>query len=155
MFRFAVLLPYYLVLRVLFYGILKLRKGVAKALSTMIRKAVVHGITIVLPKFVEIVGSSSKSGSHGVKLSNTAPTLTPSSDSLKCFLVANPSMYLGDEPVTKKRIPRCKKELYFGEKLPPSRSWLYYNNYNPNIDEDDMPHCLDLLFWPTKEMKFF
>ncbi|XLT67224.1 hypothetical protein HN873_023663, partial [Arachis hypogaea] len=108
MFRFAVLLPYYLVLRVLFYGILKLRKGVAKALSTMIRKAVVHGITIVLPKFVEIVGSSSKSGSHGVKLSNTAPTLTPSSDSLKCFLVANPSMYLGDEPVTKKRIPRCK-----------------------------------------------
>ncbi|XLU54077.1 hypothetical protein S245_048725, partial [Arachis hypogaea] len=157
--RFAVLLPYYLVMRVLFYGILKLGKGVVEALSAIIRKVVVNGITTVLPKFVET--------SHGVKLLDTAPTVTPPSDSLKCFLDANPTMYLGEEPVTKKRTPTCKgkkrelpvsevkKELHFGEKLPPGRSWLYYNNYNPNMDGDDMPHCLDFLFRPTKEIKFF
>ncbi|QHN77500.1 uncharacterized protein DS421_19g653230 [Arachis hypogaea] len=60
--RFVVLLPYYLVMRVLFYGILKLGKGVAEALSTMIHEAIVHGITTILPKFVETVGSSSKVG---------------------------------------------------------------------------------------------
>ncbi|XLR15984.1 hypothetical protein S83_043922 [Arachis hypogaea] len=80
----------------------KFGKGVAEALSTMIREAVVDGITIVLPKFVETVGFSSKIESHGVKLSNTAPTVTLPSDSLKCFLDANPAMYLGDEPITKK-----------------------------------------------------
>ncbi|QHO25027.1 Ulp1 protease family, carboxy-terminal domain protein [Arachis hypogaea] len=158
------LLPYYLVMRVLFYGILRLGKGVVEALSAMIREAVVDGITTVLPKFVETVGSSSKIESYGVKLSDTAPAVTPPSDSLKRFLDANPAMYLGDEPVTKKRTPRrkgkkpvseVKKELHFGEKLLPGRSWLYYNNYNPNMDGDDMPHCLDLLFRPTKEMKFF
>ncbi|QHO01966.1 Ulp1 protease family, carboxy-terminal domain protein [Arachis hypogaea] len=142
----------------------KLGKGVVEALSTMIREAVVDGITTVLPKFVETVGSSSKIESHSVKLSDIAPAVTPPSDSLKRFLDANPAMYLGDEPVTKKRTPRrkgkkpvseVKKELHFGEKLSPGRSWLYYNNYNPNMDEDDMPHCLDLSFRPTKEMKFF
>ncbi|RYR04994.1 hypothetical protein Ahy_B06g084822 isoform C [Arachis hypogaea] len=91
--------------------------------------------------------------------------VTPPSDTLKRILDANPSM--SDEPVTKKRTPRCKgrkrglpvsevkKELHFGEKLSSGRPWLYYNNYNPNMDGDDMPHCLDLLFRLTKEMKFF
>ncbi|RYR03564.1 hypothetical protein Ahy_B06g082602 [Arachis hypogaea] len=76
-------------------------------------------------------------------------------------------MCLDDEPVTKKSTWRCKrkkrglpvsvvkKELQFAEKLSPGRPWLYYNNYNPNMDRDDMPCCLDLLFRSTKEMKFF
>ncbi|XLR00120.1 hypothetical protein S83_066318, partial [Arachis hypogaea] len=79
-----------------------------------------------------------KSGSHGVKLLDIAPAVTPPTDSLKRFLDANPVMYLGDEP----------KELHFREKLPPSRSWLYYNNYNPNMDGDDMPHLTSLeIIW--------
>ncbi|XLR58531.1 hypothetical protein S83_009203, partial [Arachis hypogaea] len=67
-------------------------KGVAEALSTMICEAVVDGIIIVLPKFVETVGSSSKIESHGVKLSNTAPAVTLPLDSLKYFLDANPAI---------------------------------------------------------------
>ncbi|XLR15601.1 hypothetical protein S83_043539, partial [Arachis hypogaea] len=69
-----------------------LGKGVVEALSTMIREAVVDGITTVLPKFVETVGSSSKIESHSVKLSDIAPAVTPPSDSLKRFLDANPAI---------------------------------------------------------------
>ncbi|XLU41674.1 hypothetical protein S245_036488, partial [Arachis hypogaea] len=164
----------------------KLGKGVAEALSTMIREAVVQGIIAVLLEIVKTVGSSPKSGNDGVKLlntalvvtppsdtlkriklSNTPPVVTPLSDPLKEILDANFLMCLGDEPVMKKSTWRCKgkkrglpvfvvkKELQFAEKLPPGCPWLYYNNYNPNMDGDDMPRCLDLLFRPTKEMKFF
>ncbi|QHN84324.1 Ulp1 protease family, carboxy-terminal domain protein [Arachis hypogaea] len=164
----------------------KLGKGVAEALSTMIREAVVQGITTVLPEIVKTVGSSPKSVSDGVKLSNATPVVTPPSDTskrrklsntasvvtplsdpLKEILDANPSMCLGDEPVTRKNTWRCKekkrglpvnavkKELQFAKKFPPGSPWLYYNNYDPNMDGDDMPRCLDLVFRPTKEMKFF
>ncbi|QHO16002.1 hypothetical protein HN51_031378 [Arachis hypogaea] len=162
----------------------KLGKGVAEALSTMIREAVVQGITAVLPEIVKTVGSSPKSGSDGAKLSITTPIVksssdtlkrrklsntpvTPLSDPLKEILDANPSMYLGDEPVTKKSTWRCKgkkrglpvnavkKELQFAKKYPPGSPWIYYDNHDPNMDGDDMPRCLDLLFRPTKEMKFF
>ncbi|XLR23070.1 hypothetical protein S83_050970 [Arachis hypogaea] len=65
----------------------KLGKGVAEALSTMIRKAVVQGIIAVLLEIVKTVGSSPKSGSDGVKLSNTAPVVTPPSDTLKRIIL--------------------------------------------------------------------
>ncbi|XLS61517.1 hypothetical protein HN51_015745 [Arachis hypogaea] len=132
----------------------KLGKGVTEALSTMIREAVVQGIAAVLPEIVKTVGFSPKSGSDCVKLSNTAPVVTPPSDTLKRIkfsntslvvtllsdplkeiLDANLSICLGDEPVTKKSTWRCK-----GRKrgLPVS-----------------VVKCLDLLFRPTKEIKFF
>ncbi|QHO49632.1 Ulp1 protease family, carboxy-terminal domain protein [Arachis hypogaea] len=105
----------------------KLGKGVAKTLSTMIREAVMQGITAVLPEFVKMVGSSPKCGSGGVKLSNTAPLVTPPADTLKYIklsnttpvvtllsdhlkeiLDANSSICLGDKPVMKKITWRCK-----------------------------------------------
>ncbi|QHN95730.1 uncharacterized protein DS421_18g612220 [Arachis hypogaea] len=98
----------------------KLGKGIAEALSTMIRESVVQGIIAVLPEIVKT-------------LSNTAPVVTPPSDPLKEVLDANPSMCLGDKLVTKKSTWRCKgrkrglpvsvvkKDLQFAEKLPPGR----------------------------------
>ncbi|XLR47278.1 hypothetical protein S83_031938 [Arachis hypogaea] len=152
----------------------KLGKGVAETLSTMIREAVVQGITAVLPEIVKTVGSSPKSGSDGARLSITTPIVkspsdtlkrrklsntpvTPLSDPLKEILDANPSMYLGDEPVTKKSTWRCKgkkrglpvnavkKELQFAEKHPPGSPWIYYDNHDPNMDGYDMPRVLTLV----------
>ena len=68
---------------------MKLGKGVAKTLSTMIREAVMQGITAVLPEFVKMVGSSPKSGSGGVKVLNTAPVVTLPSDTLKRIKLSN------------------------------------------------------------------
>ncbi|XLR60097.1 hypothetical protein S83_010769 [Arachis hypogaea] len=67
----------------------KLGKGVAEALSTMIREAVVQGITTVLPEIVKTVGSSPKSGSDGVKLWNATPVVTPPSDTSKRRKLSN------------------------------------------------------------------
>ncbi|XLT23709.1 hypothetical protein HN873_055001 [Arachis hypogaea] len=76
-----------------------------------------------------MVCPSLKSGSDSVKFSNTAPVVTPSSDTLKRIklsnitpvvtplsdplkkiLDVNPSMCLGDEPVMKKSTWRCKEK---------------------------------------------
>ncbi|MED6221008.1 hypothetical protein PIB30_050361 [Stylosanthes scabra] len=77
-----------------------------------------------------------------------------------------PSAELSDVPIVNKRSSRCKgikrgltsqvkRTLLYEEKLPPGRPWLYYSAYDPQMDEEDMPHCLDLAFRPTKGMKFF
>ncbi|MED6172625.1 hypothetical protein PIB30_051761 [Stylosanthes scabra] len=47
------------------------------------------------------------------------------------------------------------RELLYEDKLPPGRPWLYYSAYDPNMDGEDMPHCLDLVFRPRKGMKFY
>ncbi|XLT04877.1 hypothetical protein HN51_043626 [Arachis hypogaea] len=70
----------------------KLGKGVAEALSTMIHEVVVQGITAVLPEIVKTIGSSPKSGSDGVKLSNTTPVVTAPSDISKRVKLSNTAL---------------------------------------------------------------
>ncbi|XLU70625.1 hypothetical protein S245_029678, partial [Arachis hypogaea] len=137
----------------------KLEKGVVEALSIIIREAVMDGITMVLPKFVEMVGSSSKIESHGVKFSNTALAVTPPSDSLKRFLDVKPAMYLGDEPVTKKKtlkfkgrkrglpvseVKICRKNYIFGrsslQAVHDFITIITIQIWMENIDGDDMSH---------------
>ncbi|MED6189064.1 hypothetical protein PIB30_092083 [Stylosanthes scabra] len=118
----------------------------------MIRDAVtqeMHEVTTILSEVLKVVSPSSKTKNHDSKLPDIAP-----------------SAELSDVPMVNKRGSRCKgtkrgrisqvkKELHYEEKLPPGRPWLYYSAYDPNMDGEDMPHCLDLAFRPTKGMKFF
>ncbi|XLR68822.1 hypothetical protein S83_019494, partial [Arachis hypogaea] len=52
-------------------------------------------------------------------------------------------------------VKTVRKNCNLRKKHPPGSPWIYYDNHDPNMDGDDMPRCLDLLFRPTKEMKFF
>ncbi|MED6183895.1 hypothetical protein PIB30_042126 [Stylosanthes scabra] len=130
----------------------KLGECVAEGILMMICDAVaqeMHGVTTILSEILNVVSPSSKSESRDSKLSNTAPPAD-----------------LSDVPMVNKRSSGCKgtkrgrtsqvkRELNYEEKLPPGRPWLYYSAYDPNMDGEDMPHCLDLAFPPTKGMKFF
>ncbi|MED6109204.1 hypothetical protein PIB30_031306 [Stylosanthes scabra] len=130
----------------------KLGDGVVEDIWRMIRDAVaqeMHQVTTTLSDLLKVVSPLSKTGIRDSKLPDTAPLAE-----------------LSDVPMVKERSSRCKgikrgqisqvkRTLLYEEKLPPGRPWLYYSAYDPHMDEEDMPLCLDLAFRPTKGMKFF